>query len=99
MPSLLPGMNPSLEPADVWRDLHQSCTLLLRQLLRLGGQTFGRASPVCIAFYAVVHGVGGIRHLLCEPGWTSELIKALTDSSRRHEEGVEIRERMVSLCL
>jgi len=52
--------------------------------------------PVCTAFYAVVHGVGGIRNPLCAPGWTSELVHALTDSTRRHEEGVEQGERAVS---
>ena len=47
-------------------------------------------------FPAVVYGVGGIRNPLCEPGWTSGLVHALTDSQRRHEEGVEHGERAVS---
>ena len=33
MPSPFPGMNPSLEQADVWQDFHQSFIPLLRQLL------------------------------------------------------------------
>jgi hypothetical protein len=33
MPSPFPGMNPYLEQADVWNDLHQSLTFLIRQAL------------------------------------------------------------------
>jgi hypothetical protein len=41
MPSPFPGVHPYLEQADVQRDLYQSFTLLLRQLLRSGGKTSG----------------------------------------------------------
>ena len=52
--------------------------------------------PVCTAFSAVVHGVGGVRNPPCEPGWNSEPVHALTDGQKRHEVGVGHRERAVS---
>jgi hypothetical protein len=44
-------------------------------------------SPVCAAFCAAVHGVGGIRNPPCAPGWSHEPGPALTDSKRWHERG------------
>ena len=47
-----------------------------------------RASPVCAAFYVVIHGGGGTRHPPCEPGWNSAPVYAPTDGKRWRDEGM-----------